>query len=124
MAKTGFGFRWLESDGFPLLNKKREAVEFIKFVLREESQRLLFEQGGYIPISKSVYQDSVYFSEHQDLKYYHQLLKMAFIARFWSTTQKFLTCCPIIFNAQSKMKLALRKHCGWPRAILILKPCG
>ncbi|MCB9070857.1 MAG: extracellular solute-binding protein [Calditrichae bacterium] len=55
--------------------KKREAVEFIKFVLREESQRLLFEQGGYIPISKSVYQDSVYFSEHQDLKYYHQLLK-------------------------------------------------
>lgn len=54
--------------------KKRAAVTFIKFLMRPENQKLLFELGGYIPVSNAVYQDSVFFRQNPELRYYRKLL--------------------------------------------------
>ncbi|MGB9772576.1 MAG: extracellular solute-binding protein [Bacteroidota bacterium] len=58
--------------------KKEAAVEFIRFLQSKESQELLFEMGGYIPISRVVYEDTVFMRKHPDLSYYRVLLDHGF----------------------------------------------
>lgn len=54
---------------------KKEAVEFIKFTLRCDVQKLMYEAGGYIPICKEVYQDTTYMERFPDLNFYKQIFK-------------------------------------------------
>lgn len=54
---------------------KPAAVEFLKFVMRQENQALLYETGGYIPVNKTLYEDSLFYHGKTDLKYYRQLLE-------------------------------------------------
>jgi len=57
-------------------SKKTDAAnQFIKFCLQKENQQLLFENGDYIPINKSVYTDSLFLLKHPHLLYYYELLK-------------------------------------------------
>jgi len=58
--------------------RKAEAVEFIKFLQSDEIQRLLFEQGGYIPILGGVYADSAFLNKHDELRLYRRLLAQGF----------------------------------------------
>lgn len=55
---------------------KKEAVEFLKFVVRKDMQELLYEKGGYIPINRLVYQDSSFLKKHPQLIYLRHLLDM------------------------------------------------
>lgn len=59
-------------------NKKAEAVAFIRFLQSEESQKTMFEVGGYLPVSRSVYADSAYMARHPNLAYYNQLMANGF----------------------------------------------
>ena len=54
--------------------KKEEAVEFIRFVQREENQILLFEQAGHFPIIESLYSDTTFLAKHPKISYYQKLL--------------------------------------------------
>lgn len=54
---------------------KEEAVKFIKFLQEEESQKLLFTSGGYLPSLKSVYADSELVAQYPDLKKLYRLLQ-------------------------------------------------
>jgi multiple sugar transport system substrate-binding protein len=58
--------------------KKKEALEFVKFLQTIEIQELLFEVGGYIPVNNAVYADSQYMSRRPELAYYRQLLDHGF----------------------------------------------
>jgi multiple sugar transport system substrate-binding protein len=55
--------------------KKAAAMEFIRFLQSDKIQRLLFERGGYIPIIKSVYEDSVFLKSHPELMLYYGLVQ-------------------------------------------------
>jgi len=55
-------------------NKKAAAIQFIKFATSKEMQRTVYEKMGYLPASKSVYEDSAYCRQHPDLRYYRELL--------------------------------------------------
>ncbi len=52
-----------------------EAVKFIEFLMRPESQKLLYEIGGYIPASSSVYSDKEFVSDHPELRFYQDLFR-------------------------------------------------
>ncbi|MBC7186411.1 MAG: extracellular solute-binding protein [Calditrichaeota bacterium] len=56
--------------------KTEAAVTFAKYCLREENQKLLFVEGGYIPINKAVYADSAFMRQHEELAFYRDLLRM------------------------------------------------
>jgi len=56
-------------------SKKKEALTFIRFALQEENQKLLFKEGGYIPINNTVYKDSTFIHKYKELNDYRQLLK-------------------------------------------------
>jgi len=57
---------------------KKEALEFLKFVLRKDNQEILYEYGGYIPVAKAVYRDSVFLKKNPQLQYYRKLLDRGF----------------------------------------------
>jgi len=57
---------------------KSEALEFARFLQTEEVQKLLFEQEGYIPINRQVYDNVEYLRDHPDLAYNRQLIDHGF----------------------------------------------
>jgi multiple sugar transport system substrate-binding protein len=48
-----------------------ESVKFIEFLLSEEAQLIMYEEGGYLPVINSLYEDHV---DDQDLQFYRELL--------------------------------------------------
>ena len=54
--------------------KKKEALEFIKFILEEKTQKIMYERGNYLPIITKIYNDSLYVRSHTNLTFYKNLL--------------------------------------------------
>jgi multiple sugar transport system substrate-binding protein len=59
-----------------------EAMCFVKFLMSKEAQEILFEDGGYIPINNSIYNDSLYRVKNPALSFYESLLKIGIYRPF------------------------------------------
>jgi len=46
---------------------KTEALEFIKFILNEESQKIFYEKGAFLPVITAIYSDKEFIAKHPDL---------------------------------------------------------
>ncbi len=57
---------------------RAEALEFVKFLLGEEAQKIMFETGGYLPTNNRVYEDSLYLQQQPELSYFRHLLDTGF----------------------------------------------
>lgn len=55
--------------------KTPEVLKFTKFLLSKESQQIMFEEGGYLPINISLYKDSSFVLKHPELKFFSELYK-------------------------------------------------
>jgi ABC-type glycerol-3-phosphate transport system substrate-binding protein len=57
-------------------SKKKEAViDFIKFLLSEESQEIFYKIGGHYPVVKSFYTDSLYLHRYPEIVQIKELMK-------------------------------------------------
>lgn len=56
---------------------REEALKFIDFVFQKENQKILYEDGGYLPINDEVYKDEAYLIKHPELKQIRSLLSWA-----------------------------------------------
>lgn len=52
-----------------------EVIKFAKFLLSEESQKIMYENGEYLPVNKKIYEDTTYLNQHPELKFYKELYK-------------------------------------------------
>lgn len=57
-------------------NNVPEVVKFMTFMLREENQKLLFEEGYLLPAVKSPYADAAFIKKYPELEFYKKLFKM------------------------------------------------
>lgn len=55
-----------------------EAVMFINFFQSVEAQKIMLEEGGYIPVNTKVYSDKQYVKNHPILKFNEKLLSTGF----------------------------------------------
>lgn len=56
--------------------EKKEAIsKFLNYVLEEEPQKLLYSEGGYLPILKKIYDDEKFLAQNPNLSYEEKLLK-------------------------------------------------
>lgn len=55
--------------------KKWAANKFLQFVLEERNQKRLFIEGGFIPVNRQVYRDSLFLQQQPELNYYRQLIR-------------------------------------------------
>jgi multiple sugar transport system substrate-binding protein len=56
-------------------NKKAEAVQFIKFATSKAMQQVIYEEMGYLPANRRVYDDTAFYNRHPDLQYFRRLLE-------------------------------------------------
>ncbi|HLP17198.1 MAG TPA: extracellular solute-binding protein [Bacteroidota bacterium] len=54
--------------------EKEAARTFVKFFLSEESQKLMYSRGGYLPVVDNVYEDTAFVRMHPDLPRYRRFL--------------------------------------------------
>lgn len=54
-------------------SKKSEAVEFIKFLIKEDIQKKFYELGGYLPINKKIYEDRKYIKLNSELNFFQSI---------------------------------------------------
>lgn len=52
-----------------------ESVKFINFFMSKESQKLMYKEGGYLPVLNYLYEDKKLFEENPDLNFYKELMK-------------------------------------------------
>jgi multiple sugar transport system substrate-binding protein len=52
-----------------------EVIKFAKFLLSEESQKIMYEEGGYLPTNKALYDNKTFMQKHPELKFYEALYK-------------------------------------------------
>jgi multiple sugar transport system substrate-binding protein len=43
--------------------------------LSEESQKIMYEEGGYLPITKALYEDAEFIKKHPELEFFESLYK-------------------------------------------------
>jgi len=56
-------------------SKKSAVVDFVKFLLREESQEVFYTQGGYYPVISSFYQDSTSLRKYPEIADIKRLMR-------------------------------------------------
>lgn len=99
-AKPSFAF-----GGWNLMISKytahsAEALEFINFVVRSESQKILYEYGDYLPVIKHLY-DSNYFPNYSaKLDYYKKIFKFGVHRPYW---KDYTRVSDILSNAINKV---------------------
>lgn len=52
-----------------------EVIKFTKFLLSEESQKIMYEEGGYLPTTKTLYDDEEFIKNHPELEFFKALYK-------------------------------------------------
>jgi len=52
-----------------------ESVKFINFITSEESQKLMYKEGGYLPVLNFIYEDEQFIKQNPDLNFYKNLMK-------------------------------------------------
>jgi multiple sugar transport system substrate-binding protein len=50
-----------------------EVIKFAKFLLSEESQKIMYEEGGYLPINKELYESTAFIQKHRELLFFKTL---------------------------------------------------
>jgi multiple sugar transport system substrate-binding protein len=55
--------------------KINEVLKFLKFVTSPEAQKIMFENGLYLPISEQIYSDSLYTTAHPELKFFRDYIQ-------------------------------------------------
>ncbi|MDZ7372840.1 MAG: extracellular solute-binding protein [candidate division KSB1 bacterium] len=53
----------------------RAALTFVRFLLEEQNQKILYETSGYIPVLQSIYADTSFLAAHPDLSLYRRLME-------------------------------------------------
>lgn len=90
---------------------KNEAVEFIKFMISEEAQKILFEMGGYLPVNKNIYENKKFIAGHREIAFYKKLIKTGVHRPF---LDKYTRCSDIIAHY---LNLAIKKEIGIKEAL-------
>lgn len=52
-----------------------ESEKFLEYILSNEAQKIMYEEGKVLPVNKDIYNDSLYVKLHPDLLFYKELIK-------------------------------------------------
>lgn len=52
-----------------------EVMKFLEFILRDEAQKILYEEENFLPVIKSLYEDSSFSVKHSELNFYAKLFR-------------------------------------------------
>ena len=57
---------------------KTEAIEFLKFWTSEESQKIMYEVGGFLPANQGLYENKEFIKKHPELTFFKEIIPKGF----------------------------------------------
>lgn len=88
--------------------KKKEAVEFIKFLLSNEIQKE-FYFSGYLPVTKNIYTDDEFVKQNPDIKFYSSLLKKGVRRPFFEKYTRYSDVISFYLNRALRKKMSVKE---------------
>lgn len=89
--------------------KKSEALEFIKFLLSEEAQKVFFEVGGYLPVQAQIYSDRAYLKKNPELEFYSKLFRTGVRRPFLEKYTRYSDVIAHYLNLAIKKKITVKE---------------
>lgn len=86
-----------------------EVLKFAKFLLSEESQKIMYEDGGYLPVNINIYKDDDFIKRNPELKFYQQLLKTGVHRPFLPDYTNISDVLSYYFNLAIKNEISVDK---------------
>ena len=86
-----------------------EVARFVNFLLSEESQKIMYEEGGVLPVLNSIYKDSDYVNKHPDLRFYYSLLKKGLYRPFIEDYTNISDILSFYVNAAIKKEISVKE---------------
>jgi len=56
-------------------NKKEKVIDFVKFLLKEESQEMFYRESGYYPVVNSFYENPEYLKKYPEIENFKKLME-------------------------------------------------
>ncbi|MDP2303380.1 MAG: extracellular solute-binding protein [Ignavibacteria bacterium] len=89
-----------------------ESFMFVNFLLTDEVQKLMYEEGTYLPINSSIYNDTSYTKKHPELLFYKSLLERGihrpFLTNYTTVSDIFSYYINLALRKEMSIKEALR----------------
>jgi multiple sugar transport system substrate-binding protein len=86
---------------------KEEALEFVKFILNEESQKVFYEQGAFLPVIEATYTDEKFITKHPNLIKNKNLLDSGIHRPFLTNYTKISDVISLYVNKVMKNQLSV-----------------
>ena len=90
-------------------DKKKEAADFIKFLLSNKSQETFFQQSAYYPVIKKFYDDPQYVKKYPEIALYKKLLKTGVHRPAHVEYTKYSKIMSYYFNLAIRKKISVRQ---------------
>lgn len=88
-------------------NNKSEAIEVLKYWTSEESQKTMYEIGGFLPANKNLYEDEKYIEKYPELKFYQEIISKGFHRPFIKNYTKISGIISVFINMAVANKISV-----------------
>ncbi len=88
-------------------DKKKEAVDFIKFLISNSAQEIFYKQSAFYPIVKDFYEDPAYLKKYPEIKMIKPLLKTAVRRPDHAEYTKYSKIMSYYFNKALKKEISV-----------------
>ncbi|HRI48087.1 MAG TPA: extracellular solute-binding protein, partial [Ignavibacteriaceae bacterium] len=90
-------------------SRVQESFMFVNFLLTDEVQKLMYEEGTYLPINKSIYEDTLYTQKQPELLFYKKLLENGIHRPFLKNYTNVSDVLSFYINLALKKKLTVEE---------------
>lgn len=90
-------------------NKKEAAIDFAKFLITDNSQEILYKEGGLYPVINNFYQDSTFIKKYPEIKLFSKWINFAAHRPFNVEYTRYSKIMAYYINSAIKMKLSVKQ---------------
>jgi multiple sugar transport system substrate-binding protein len=90
-------------------NKKDKAIDFIKFLLKDESQEIFYTESGYYPVINNFYTKPEYQKEYPEIENYKKFMKSGIHRPANINYTKYSKIMSFYFNAAIKREITVKQ---------------
>lgn len=90
-------------------NKKSEIVDFIKFLLREDSQELFYKESGYLPVLKKFYKEDGFKKKYPEFEQFTKIIESGVHRPAHSEYTKYSKIMSFHFERAIRNKISVKK---------------
>ncbi len=89
--------------------KVPEAITFLNFIIQKDVQKIMFEEGNFLPINNMVYEDSVFVNKHAELKYFKHMFSIGYHRPFLENYTTISDILSYYLNLALKQKISVKE---------------